>query len=115
MLIDEMLSSGHARALLAIENKETQYNLACKIFDEKLNVRETEKLVKKVLDEKPLKEVAVTKEDDVIYRDIEDKIRKIVGTKVLIHNKKKNKGSIEIEYYSSDELERIIELFESIV
>lgn len=115
MLIDEMLSSGHARALLAIENKETQYNLACKIFDEKLSVRETEKLVKKVLDEKPLKEVAVTKEEDVVYRDLEDKIRKIVGTKVLIHNRKKNKGSIEIEYYSSDELERLIELFESIV
>lgn len=115
MLIDEMLTNGHARALLAIESREGQYNLACKIFDEKLNVRETEKLVKKVLEEKPLKEIAISKEDEVIYRDLEDKIRKIIGTKVAIHKKKNNKGSIEIEYYSNEELERIIDLFESMV
>lgn len=115
MLIDDMISSGHARALLTIENKEKQYTLACRIFDEKLNVRETEKLVKKEAEEKPLeKEAAITKEELFIYRDIEDKIRNIVGTKVSIHNKKNHKGSIEIEFYSNEELDRIIDLLESI-
>ena len=97
MLIDEMLSNGHARALLAIENKDKQYNTACKIFDEKLSVRETEKLMKQIVNEKPEKEMATTKEDDFIYRDIEDKIRNIIGTKVSIHKRNNNKGSIEIE------------------
>jgi ParB family transcriptional regulator, chromosome partitioning protein len=115
MLIDEMISSGHARALLAIDNKEVQYNLACKIFDEKLNVRETEKLVKKTTEEKPKKEIATAREEDFIYRELEDKLRNIIGTKVLIHKKKNNNGSIEIEYYSNDELERIIDLFKAIM
>ncbi|HWT73169.1 MAG TPA: ParB/RepB/Spo0J family partition protein [Mobilitalea sp.] len=114
MLIDEMLSSGHARALLSIENNDKQYNIASKVFDEKLSVRETEKLVKQILNEKPQKEVAVAKEDDFIYRNLEDKIRNIIGTKVSIHKKQNNKGSIEIEYYSNEELERIIEMLESI-
>jgi ParB family chromosome partitioning protein len=114
MLIDDMLTSGHARALLTIENKEQQYNFACKIFDEKLSVRETEKLVKKVVNEKPEKEVAVAQEDDFIYRDLENKIRTMIGTKVSIHKKKNNKGSIEIEYYSNEELERIMDLFATI-
>lgn len=115
MLIDDMISSGHARALLPIENGEKQYNTACIIFDEKLSVRETEKLIKQILTEKPKKEVAVTMEDDlVIYRDLEEKFRKIIGTKVSIQKKKNNKGKIEIEYYSNEELERIIELFESL-
>lgn len=115
MLIDEMISSGHARALLTIENKERQYYIACKVFDEKLSVRETEKLVKNLLAEKPIKEIAVTEEDDYIYRSLEDKIRNIMGTKVSIHKRKNNKGTIEIEYYSSVELERIIDMFESMV
>lgn len=114
MLIDEMLSSGHARALLSIEDLEKEYTIACKVFDEKLSVRETEKLVKQLLADKPQKEIAVTKDDDFIYRNLEDKIRNIVGTKVSIHKKHNNKGSIEIEYYSNDELERIIEMFETI-
>jgi ParB family chromosome partitioning protein len=114
MLIDEMLSSGHARALLAIDDKEKQYNIACRVFDEKLSVRETEKLVKHILAEKPQKEIAAAKENDFIYRDLEDKIRNIIGTKVSIHKKQNNKGSIEIEYYSNEELERIIDMFESI-
>lgn len=114
MLIDEMLSGGHARALLSIEDKDRQYNLACKVFDEKLSVRETEKLVKHLLTEKPKKEAAATSENDYIYRDLEDKIRNIVGTKVSIHNKNNHKGSIEIEYYSDEELERIIDMFQTI-
>ncbi len=113
MLIDDMLSSGHARALLSIEDNETQYILASKIFDEKLSVRETEKLVKKIMTDKPKKEVAATEDDEFIYRNLEDKIRNIIGSKVSIHKKNNNKGLIEIEYYSNDELERIIELFET--
>ncbi len=112
MLIDEMISSGHARALLTIEDKNVQYILAGRIFDEKLSVREVEKLVKKVGEEKPKKDIAATNEDTVIYRDIENKIRSVMGTKVSIHRKNNNKGSIEIEYYSNDELDRIIELFD---
>jgi ParB family chromosome partitioning protein len=115
MLIDEMLTNGHARALLAIENNEKQYNTASKIFDEKLSVRETEKLVKQIINEKPQKEIAATQEDDFIYRDIEDRIRNIMGTKVSIHKKNHNKGSIEIEYFSAEELDRIIDLFNSMV
>lgn len=114
MVIDEMITSGHARALLAIEDGEKQYITACKIFDEKLSVRETEKLVKNILSDKPQKSLESKQEDDFIYRSLEDKIRGIIGTKVLIHKKQKNKGSIEIEYYSSEELERLIELFDSI-
>jgi len=114
MLIDDMISSGHARALLAIEDSEKQYDAACKIFDEKLSVRDTEKLVKDVLKEKPHKEIAVTVEDKLIYREIEEKIRNIMGTKVSIRKNKNNTGKIEIDYYSIEELERLLDLFESL-
>ena len=113
MIIDDMISNGHARALIPIENGEKQYHTACKVFDEKLSVRETEKLVKHIINENPIQETAVTQEDDFIYRNLEDKIRSVVGTKVSIHKKNKNKGSIEIEYYSSEELERIVDMFEA--
>ena len=114
MLIEDMISSGHARTLLPIEDLEIQHNIACKIFDEKLSVRETEKLVKQILNEKPKKEVAATIDVAFIYKDLEEKIRNIIGTKVSIQKKQKNKGKIEIEYYSYEELERIVELFETI-
>ncbi len=110
MLIDEMISSGHARALIPIEDKELQYTIALKIFDEKLSVRETEKLIK-TLQTEPIK---VEKEDkkvstnDFIYRDLENKMKEIMGSKVTIKNKDDQKGKIEIEYYSQEELERII-------
>ena len=115
MLIDEMLSTGHARALLAIENKEMQYGAAVKVFDEKLSVRETEKLVKEILNPKEKKEEEP--EDsalELIYQQLEEKIKGIIGSKVAIHRKNKDKGRIEIEYYSQDELERIVELLESV-
>jgi ParB family chromosome partitioning protein len=112
MLIDGMISSGHARALLPIEDFEKQYNTACKIFDEKLSVRETEKLVKSLQKGKPHKEAAVTLEDQLIYRELEEKIRNIMGTKVSIRKNKNNTGKIEIDYYSIDELERIMDLFQ---
>ena len=114
MLIDDILSSGHARALLPIEDLELQYQTACRIFDEKMSVRETEKLVKQLLSQKPQKQFAATDEKELIYRELEEKFRNIIGTKVSIHRKQRNRGKIEIEYYSNEELERIIELFEAI-
>lgn len=115
MLVEELISGGHARALLPIEDPELQYNTACKVFDEKLSVRETEKLVKKILSgEDVKKEVAITSEESVIYKGIEEQMKKILGTKVSIHKKKDNKGKIEIEYYSSEELERLIDLFHAL-
>ncbi|HHU74389.1 MAG TPA: ParB/RepB/Spo0J family partition protein [Clostridiales bacterium] len=114
MLIDELISSGHARALLAIEDPEKQYNLACKIFDEKMSVRETERLVKQVLSNKLEKALAATREDDFIYRDLEEKFKHIFGTKVSIQRKNNNKGKIEIEYYSEEELDRLVDLIASI-
>ena len=111
MLVDEQISSGHARALLAIPVKEEQYNMAVKIFDERLSVRETEKLVKTL--SKPKKKTEKPKlENEFIYRDLEDRLRDIIGTKVTINPKTNKKGKIEIEYYSQEELERIIEAFQ---
>lgn len=118
MLIDDMISSGHARALLAIEDLDDQYNIATQVFDYKLSVRETEKLVKKVLDgnvEKPTKsETKLSEQEMLILKEIEEKMRKITGTKVSISKNHKQKGKIEIEYYSNDELERLVELFDTL-
>lgn len=116
MLIDDMITGGHARALLGIEDVELQYQAAMKVFDEKLSVRETEKLVKKLLKgiDEVKSEVAISNENLAVYRDIEEKIKKIMGTKVSIKKKDDNNGKIEIEYYSVEELERILELFETI-
>lgn len=118
MLIDDMISSGHARALLAIEDLEEQYNIATQVFDYKLSVRETEKLVKKVLDgnvEKPEKtETKLSEQEILILKEIEEKMRKIIGTKVSISKNHKQKGKIEIEYYSNDDLERLVELFDAL-
>ena len=114
MVVDEMISTGHARTLLSIDDKNLQYSVAMKIFDEKLSVRETEKLVKAILQPKKEKKPAAEKQIDVIYHQLEEKIKSIVGTKVAIHHKNNNKGKIEIEYYSQAELERLIEMFESI-
>ncbi len=109
MLIDDMISAGHARALLAITDNEKQYTMALKVFDEKLSVRETEKLIKNI--DKPVKaKITKTPENDFIYRDIEEKLKVNIGTKVVIHNKDKNKGKIEIEYYSQDDFERIVDM-----
>lgn len=109
MLIDDMLSSGHARALLAVEDGEKQFTLAMKIFDEKLSVRETEKLIKSM--QHPQKNrPARLPEYDFVYRDAEEKLKAAVGTKVVIKNKDNNKGKIEIEYYSKDDFERIVEM-----
>ena len=115
MLIDEMITAGHARAILAISDKEKQESVAMKVFDEKLSVRETEALVKRMLEPpKTEKKSKFSSAEDAIYESLEEKMKSIMGTRVQIHRKKNDKGKIEIEYYSKDELERIIDLFESI-
>ena len=114
MMVDEMISAGHARAILAISDPEQQYNAAMKVFDEKLSVRETEKLVKSILTPTKKKPVVSNPTEDAIYESLEEKMKGITGNRVFIHRKKNNKGKIEIEYYSRDDLDRIIDLFESI-
>lgn len=109
MIIDDMISTGHARALLAIDDEEQQYIIANKIFDEKLSVRETEKLVKLLKTQK--KEEKKPKiEHEFVYKEIEEQMKSIMGTKVNINQKSNGKGKIEIEYYSKEELERIYDL-----
>lgn len=109
MVIDDMISTGHARALLAVEDEEEQYALAQKIFDEKLSVREIEKLVKNL--HKPAK---AKKLDDkalqAIYLDIEDRLKQRLSTKVAVTSKGEGAGKIEIEFYSHEDLDRILEM-----
>ena len=113
MIIDDMISTGHARALLAIDDPELQYTLANKIFDEKLSVRETEKLVKEIKNPKKPKEKNPVA-NSFIYQDLEEKMKSVFGTKVSIASKGKGKGKIEIEYYSDDELEHLFDMMMSI-
>lgn len=116
MIIEDKIKSGHARALLSITDPEEQYRLAVMIFDNSMSVRETEKMVKKYLvdKDKPAKKV---KEKDtqteLIYKDYEEKLKTVIGTKVNINNKGKGKGKIEIEYFSPDEFDRIISMMMS--
>lgn len=119
MLIQNLITSGHARALLSLEDKKLQLKAAKLILDGRLSVRETEKLVKRLA-----KEVSSEKDEKkekirdeammIIYQNLEERMKSIMGTKVSIHNKDKNKGRIEIEYYSKAELERLVEMIESI-
>lgn len=113
MIVDDMISTGHARALLAIDDKEQQYDLANKIFDEKLSVRETEKLVKEIKNPKKPK-MKKKVENEFVYIDLENRMKEVMGTKVNISSKGNGKGKIEIEYYSDDELERMFEMIMSI-
>lgn len=113
MIVDDMISTGHARALLAIDDEEQQYQLANRIFDEKLSVRETEKLVKAL--KNPKKEIKKQKPEHMfVYDNIEEQMKNIIGTKVSVNPKANGKGKIEIEYYSEDELERIYDLIMTI-
>lgn len=117
MVIDDMIQTGHARTLLGIEDKEKQYLMAQKVFDEKLSVRETEKLVKRSQKDTGQEEQTHDSEEKgkieeqlkVIYQDLEEKMKQILGTKVMINPKDQNKGKIEIEYYNKEDLERIID------
>lgn len=113
MVIDDMISTGHARALLAVDDEKLQYTLAMKVFDEKLSVRETEKLVKNLKKETKKKEKVVI-QNKFIYANMEERLKAIIGTKVIVNQKTDDKGKIEIEYYSKEELERIYDLITSI-
>lgn len=109
MVIDEMLSTGHARALLSIEDPKQQYTIAQKIFDEKLSVRDVEKLVKNL--NKPAKPKKMTEKNlEVFYQDIEEKLKQVLGTKVSITSKDNGAGKLEIEFYNNEDLDRFVEL-----
>ncbi|HCD46771.1 MAG TPA: chromosome partitioning protein ParB [Lachnoclostridium sp.] len=115
LLIQNQITGGHARALLAVDDPEMQFQIAGRIIAENLSVREVEKLVKSMSKKKEPKE---KKEEDesifLIFRELEDRMKTAMGTKVSINQKDRNKGRVEIEYYSEAELERIVELIESI-
>ncbi len=110
MLIDENISSGHARALLAIKDNEQQYSVAMKIFDEKLSVRETEKLIKSFDRKETPKKKKEELKNDFVYRDLEEQLKMITGTKVTINRRSEKAGKIEIEYYTPEDLEKIVAL-----
>lgn len=112
MVMEGKLSNGHARAIIGIEDGDQQYQVAQKICDEQMSVRETEKLMKNL--NRPEKPEKQKPQNDFVYRDIEEKMNKIMGTKVVIKNREHDKGKIEIEYYSQAELERIYDLLKQI-
>ena len=110
MVISDMISTGHARAILSVEDPRQQYELAQKIFDEKLSVRDVEKMVRSL--GKPAKEKkAADKSLDVIYEDIQEKLKNTLGTKVAISSKGDGAGRIEIEFYSHEDLDRLVDIF----
>ena len=116
MIIDDMLSTGHARALIPIEDADEQLRLAQRIFDEKLSVREVEKIVKAILnpEKKENKEDQTSQSIQYIYQEIENKLKEKLSRKVQITSKGKNgAGKIEIEFYSNDDLDRLIEQMEN--
>lgn len=110
MVIDEMISTGHARALLAVEDPAEQYELAQKIFDEKLSVREVEKLVKNLHKPEKAKKQPESQAMQVIYQDIEDKLKQRLSTKVTVTPKGEGSGKIEIEFYNHEDLDRLLDI-----
>jgi ParB family chromosome partitioning protein len=116
MVMYNMISTGHARALIPIEDPKLQYETAAIVYDQKLSVRETEAYVKAILEKKPEKEEKKQSEKDlsVFYSDIENKLKSILGAKIAIKASNNGKGKIEINYYSQDELDRITEMLYSI-
>ena len=113
MVIDDMITTGHARALLAVENPEEQYILAQKIFDEKLSVRDVEKLVKNLHKPEKSKKDGKDKTLQAIYQDIEDKLKQRLSTKVTVTSKGEGSGRIEIEFYNHEDLDRLLEIMGS--
>ena len=116
MIIEDKLTTGHARALIPIEDAELQTEAANFIFDNKLSVRDTEIYIKKLLSiPKESKEnIVATNDLSIFYNDIESRLKDILGAKIAIKSKNNEKGKIEINYYSQDELERITEMLYSI-
>ena len=111
MVIDNMISTGHARALISIEDEKQQYEIEKKIYEEKLNVRDVEKLVKNLNKPVKIKKTTVTDESlEAVYQDIEENLKQKLSTKVSITSKGNGAGKIEIEFYSHDDLEKIMEL-----
>lgn len=110
MVIDDMITTGHARALLAVEDPEAQYMLAQQIFDQKLSVRDVEKLVKKLNAPEKEKKKTEDKTLQVIYQDIEDKLKQRLSTKVTVSSKGEGSGKIEIEFYNHEDLDRLLEM-----
>ena len=112
MVIEGMISTGHARALISVEDPEQQYNIAQQIFDEKLSVRDVEKLVKNW--NKPAKvsskKETIDKSLEAVYQDIEENLKQKLSTKVSITSKGNGAGKLEIEFYSHDDLERLMDL-----
>lgn len=109
-IIESIISEGHGRVLLAINDKQKQYELAQQVIDEKLSVRELERLIKR-FNEDEEKEKVVWSSDDLnpYYKEIKNQLQNYFGTKVNVSNKK-NKGKIEIEYYSEEDLQRILDI-----
>lgn len=111
MVINDMISTGHARALLAIEDPNEQFNLAQRIFDEKLSVRDIEKLVKTIgKPQKEKKEKEKNESLEAVYQSIQEKLKQRLNTKVEVIGKGDGSGKIEIEFYSHDDLERVLDM-----
>lgn len=109
MVIDEMISGGHARALLSIEDKEEQFRIAQRIFDEKLSVRDIEKLVRDMGKPKPEKPEKKDKDKalELVYQEMAGKLRETLGRKVTISGKENGSGKIEIEFYDNSDFDNI--------
>ncbi len=118
MIIDDKISTGHARAMLAITDFDKQYEFAEKAFDQKLSVRDVEREVKKIVNEKGSNKKDKAEKIDpqllVVYQETQEKLKGILGTKVFINAKDNKSGKLEIEYYTQDELNRLVDLLESI-
>ena len=110
MVINDMISTGHARALLAVENPEEQYAIAQKIFDEKLSVREVEKLVKNIGKPAKVKSKVENPALEAIYNDIGERLKQKLSTKVTVSPKANGAGKIEIEFYNNEDLERLLDI-----
>lgn len=109
MIIDDKISTGHARALITIEDPELQKELAERIFDERMSVRDIEKEVKKIMGPKKIRKALEKNEGlDAVYRDLEEKLKQAIGTKVAIDGKGDGSGRVNIEFYTNDDLEKII-------
>lgn len=115
MIIDGKISAGHAKVLLSVENTSEQEKIAQELISKSLSVRELEKLVKQYIKPRKKKKSKDDKDYSLFYKEYEDRLKDILGTKVQINTKDKNKGRIEIDYYSAAELERIVELLNTIV
>ncbi len=119
MILDDVgLSSGHARTLLGLEDTTLQDELADRIIDERLSVREVEKEVKRLksdkAENKDKNKTVIDEKLLAIYSDLEEQMKTVVGTKVSIIPKNNQKGKLEIEYYTQDDLDRIVDMIKNI-